>query len=79
MSANYTLDKDFCASVYTQDYQIDELYDCYLRMGLDIPKDRLYCEIKFKTRQEKKYECLEAQNIADKGSEYCYYLYGYAF
>jgi hypothetical protein len=72
-SAGYVLDQEFCDSEYKIEEQIEK-YKCYERIGLSIAKDRLYCEIVFKTSSEKKYECLEDNNLP-LGGEYCYITY----
>ena len=52
---NYEINRDYCDSYYTN---IDNKYDCYARINLDIPKDREYCELKYPTSSQDKYECL---------------------
>ena len=50
---------------------MDEKYDCFERIGLDMRKDRVFCERKFVDDIEGKYVCLESLGRPKLG-EYCY-------
>ena len=52
---SYEINRDYCDGFYTD---IDNKYDCYSRINLDIPKGRTYCELKHPTSSQDKYECL---------------------
>jgi len=66
-NASYTLDQEFCED----NYEIMALkYDCFARIGLDIKKDRVFCERKFMDDPDGKYECLNSLAIP-KLADYC--------
>jgi len=64
------LDRAFC----DQNEDIDARYGCYKIIGLDIPKDRTYCELKHPTISSQKYQCLKDNNLATK-AEFCEITY----
>lgn len=72
----YTLDEEFCNSVYGADKEIDLRYDCYERIGLPRRKDRNYCDIKYQKKEEKIFECVDYFNLP-KGGEYCHFTYSW--
>ena len=57
-SNGHELNQKFCDDDYKVRQQ-DEKYACYERIGLEIPKDRLYCEVKYERDFEEKYKCLD--------------------
>lgn len=67
-NGSYTLDKKFCETNYNN---MDDIYDCYERIGLDSVKDRVFCERKFVDDVDGKYDCLESLGRPKLG-EYCY-------
>jgi len=50
---------------------MDDKYDCFQRIGLDIVKDRVFCERKFVDDTDLKYECLDSLG-RPKLCEFCY-------
>lgn len=50
---------------------MDDKYDCFQRIGLDMVKDRVFCERKFVDDTELKYDCLDSLGRPKLG-EFCY-------
>ena len=48
----------------------DGKYDCYERVGLDMPRDRPYCERLFLDSNDAKYDCLDRLSLPKLG-DYC--------
>ena len=67
ISAGHILDQEFCLASYPT---ADEVYDCYTRCGLDIKRDRAFCEKKFLNDTVAKYDCLDQYSLP-KLAEYC--------
>ena len=75
VGAGETLNEQFCLDGYPDDKtQLEERYECYTRIGLDIVRDRKFCEIKYPTDSEEKYQCLERLELP-KGADFCYLEY----
>jgi hypothetical protein len=63
--------------------QLDERYDCFTTIGLDIVQDRTYCELKYPENLDDMYNCItsELEIIPPatvrprKGGDYCYFKY----
>ena len=73
--AGETLNEQFCLDNYPDDKtQLEERYECYKRIGLDIVRDRKFCELKSPQDSAEKYECLERLGLP-KGADFCYIEY----
>jgi hypothetical protein len=75
LEAGETLNEEFCLGEYPSDkYQLEARYECYTRIGLDIVRDRKFCETKYPRDSAEKYQCLERLGLP-KGADYCYQEY----
>lgn len=73
--AGEELNEKFCLAEYPNDKtQLEERYECYTRIGLDIVRDRKYCETKYPQDSAEKYQCVERLGLP-KGADFCYLEY----
>lgn len=55
----YRFEKELCEEFYPDDAtQLDGRYECFKDFGLNIPKDREYCEKKNPKDMDLKYKCI---------------------
>jgi hypothetical protein len=58
---------------------LDERYDCYKKIGLNIYKDRTYCELKYPDNIDEKFNCIQTElsiiPLPKLGGDYCYIKY----
>lgn len=65
--AKLVLDREFCISQFEN---IDEIYECYIEIGLMEFKNREYCEIYHPEDTQAKYDCIDQVNF-DSVNDMC--------